>query len=51
MRNGNSVLDESASVLFLYSASEIERSRSLSEEELYRSFESSDLLIQPMDKT
>jgi hypothetical protein len=49
MSNGNSVLDESASALFAYTASEIERSRLLPEE-LCRSFEGSDLLIQPSDK-
>jgi hypothetical protein len=42
MSNGSSVLDESASVLFAYAASEIERSRLLPED-LCRSFERSDL--------
>jgi hypothetical protein len=36
MNNGNSVLDESASALFVYDAPEIERSKVLFEE-LYRS--------------
>ena len=42
MSNGSSVLDESASALFAYAASELERSRLLPEE-LCRSFERSDL--------
>jgi hypothetical protein len=42
MSNGSSVLDESASALFAYAASEIERSRLLPED-LCRSFERSDL--------
>ena len=42
MRNGSSVLDESASALFAYATKEIERSRLLLEE-LCRSFEGSDL--------
>jgi hypothetical protein len=49
MSNGSSVLDESASALFAYAASEIERSRLLPED-LCRSFERSDLQIQPSDK-
>ena len=42
MSNGSSVLDESASALFEYAASEVERSRLLPEE-FCRSFERSDL--------
>jgi hypothetical protein len=50
MSNGSSVLDESASALFAYAASEIERRRLLSEELCRRSFEGNDLLMQPSDK-
>ena len=50
MSNGSSVLDESASVLFAYDASEIERNRLLSED-LCRRFEEVTFEIQPMDKT
>jgi hypothetical protein len=42
MNNGNSLLDESVSVLFAYDAPEIERRKVLFEE-IYRSFDGNDI--------